>query len=172
MAFEFSRYKIELKWGLILGLCVSLWVMFEFLLGFHTTRMEYGVYSGYIASLIPLICLWYGVREVKKKFPQMRFLQGFASGMCMVFFAALIVTSFFYVYNVYINPVWMDNGYRYVELQLNASGMNQTQMSEQLVQLRSLYTLEGQLFAAFMGITLQGLIISLAFAYMQRYRGE
>ncbi len=172
MAFEFSRYKTELKWGIILGLSVSVWVLLEYFLGFHTTRMQYGVYSGYVASLIPLVCLWYGIREVKTKFPQMRFLQGFASGMCMVFFAALIVTGFFYVYNVYINPSWMENGYQFVAAQLNSSSLNETEVADQLAELRLLYTLDGQLFAAFLGMLTQGLIISLAFGYMQRYRGE
>ena len=170
MVFEFSRYKLELKWGVILGLSVSLWIMVEFFLGFHTTRMNYGIYSGYVASLIPIVCLWYGIKEVKKTFPHMRFLQGFASGLCMAFFAAFIVTGFLYVYNVYINPSWMENGYQFVASQLNASGLDQTHVATQLDELRMLYTLNGQLFAGFLGMLVQGLIISLAFGYMQRYR--
>ena len=170
MAFEFSLYKTELKWGLILGGCVSLWIMLEFLLGFHTTRMAYGVYSGYVASLIPLIVMWYGIKAKKIQLGTLRFLQGFTSGILMVFIAALFVTGFFYVYNVYINPAWMENGFQFVQHQLTLQGMNESQIMVQRESLRALYTLPGQLFAAFFGVMVQGVIISLAFAYMQRER--
>ncbi len=170
MVLQLDGYKTELKWGLILGLSVSLWIFIEFLAGFHTTRMQYGAYSRYVTSIIPVVCIWFGIKEKKKQLDKMKFLQGFASGMAMAFVAALLITGFLYVYNVWINPEWMQNGLAYAEGQLRIDGRNETQIALSLEELKALYTLEGQLFAAFLGTLLQGMIISAGFGYMLRER--
>ncbi len=155
-------HKTELKWGAIIGFGISLWVLLEFLLGFHTTRMEVGQFSGYFSILIPIFALYFGICEKRDKelAGSLRFVEGLKAGFLMILLAALIITAFFYLYNTLINPGWIEHGMVWQQEQLIASGMNETQVTETMSQLRTIYSLQGQLLGAFLGTLLQGLLLS------------
>ena len=164
------QYKTEVKWGIILGLSVSLWVFIEYLLGFHTTRISWGVYSGYVAPIVPLLCYWYGIKEKKSQLQSMRFLQGFASGLMMAMIGAVIITGFFYVYLTAVNPHYLQDELSFINTSLTTGGMNSTEVASSMQDLAELYTFTGQLFQAFLGTLIQGAIVSAGFSYMQRSR--
>jgi len=156
------KYETELKYGLIIGIGVSLWVLIEFALGFHTTRLDIGQYSGYLAIIIPIIALYFGLldkkKELKKKFT---FGEGVKSGFLMSVFAGLLLVLFFLLYALAINPAWVDNALAFEQVKLIENGATPDQAAEIVEGYAPYMSLPAQLLGSFLGTVIQGTVLSL-----------
>jgi hypothetical protein len=158
--------KTELKYGLITGFGVSIYVMIEYLLGFHTTRPDIGEYSGYFSSVIPIVALLFAIKEKRSRSfgGYISFWQGFITGMVVTVISALIITGFFVVYNEYINP----EGTRYIS-DWRAEQMREQNISEDAiaVSIEEYNAMNNPLFI-FAGTFLMGLLITAILAFLLR----
>ena len=50
--------KPALKYGLIAALCMSVWMLGEYALGLHTTRVGIGYYTSFVTEVIFVVVLW------------------------------------------------------------------------------------------------------------------
>ncbi|MBS3142848.1 DUF4199 domain-containing protein [Candidatus Woesearchaeota archaeon] len=157
----------EIKYGTVIGVGVSAWVLLEFLLGFHTTRMHIGQYTGYLSIIVPILGIYFALKEIKKK-EAFGFWKGVKHGMLIVSLAAVIITVFFYGYNTVIHPGWLDRGIEYQTQQMRAQGISEGNITAMTHQMRVFYTSAAQYPAIFLGILLQGLILSLIIAVFMR----
>src|SRR3989338_11300688 len=90
--------KPELRYGLIIGLGVSLWVLVEFLLGFHTKYMDIGEFTGYLSVIIPILGLYSGLFAKRMENLSITYWQLVKAGMMMVIIGALIMSLFMGLY--------------------------------------------------------------------------
>ncbi len=100
---------MEYRYGLLCGGALSLWVLAEFALGFHTTALEIGQYSGYFAFSIPLILIFTALREQQRQSAGILTLKsGISVGFTIAFVSSILFTIFLAVYHHYINPEWIE----------------------------------------------------------------
>ncbi len=160
----------EIKYGLITGAGVCLWIIAEYLLGFHTTRPEIGEYSGFFSNLIPLITLFLLLKGKHKSVTDgpLRVGQGLSSGLYASFIAALIVYVFLLAYNQFINPGWLDNALDWKVAQMRAQGVTETDIRKQITFYRQANSPAGLLATTIVGMTLVGASFSFGLTLLLR----
>ena len=100
----------EMKYGLITGLGMCGWLLLEYLLGLHSTRLALSAYTQWGTEIILLIGLWVCLRH-KLTNPHRYWLpvwQGLLGGLLTSFVAGLVVFIYFSYYLQLINPEWPD----------------------------------------------------------------
>lgn len=162
--------KPEIKYGLITGAGVCLWIIAEYLLGFHTTRLEIGEYSGFFSTLVPVVTLFLllkGKREAAAD-GRLGLGQGVCSGLFASFIAALIVYCFMFVYNQFINPGWLDNTLDWKVAQMRAQGLAEIDIRKEITFYRQANSPAGLIVTTLVGMTLMGAIFSLGLTLLLR----
>lgn len=160
----------ELKYGLISGIGVCGWIMGEYLLGFHTTRLEIGAYSGYFSCLIPLATLFVLLKGKRDQSPdgRLNYWPALKSGLHAAFIAGAIVYGFMVVYNHFINPGWLDLALDWRVAQLRAGGIAETAIREEIKLYRQLNSPIGLLISIVAGTTVMGGIFSAGLTLLLR----
>lgn len=160
----------ELKYGLIAGAGVCAWIMGEFLLGFHTTRLEIGAYSGYLSCLIPLATLFLLLKGKRDRSPdgRLNYWPALKSGLHAAFITGAIVYGFMMVYGSFINPGWLDHVLEWRVAQLRADGVAETAIREQIRTYRQLNSPAGCLISIVGGMTVMGGIFSAGLTWLLR----
>lgn len=98
--------KPALKYGLIAALCMSGWMLGEYALGLHTTRVGLGYYLSYVTEVIFVVALWrLLIQQVRQ--PGRYWLplwEGVLHGILFGLVAALGFYVFVSAYLNFINP--------------------------------------------------------------------
>lgn len=164
--------KPELKYGLISGAGVCLWILGEFLLGFHTTRLEIGAYSGYFSGVIPLTTLYFLLKGRRDAAPDGRLAlwTGIKSGLHAAFISGVIVYAFMFAYDSFINPGWMDHALDWRVARLRAEGITEIAIREQIKTYRQLTSPVGCLLSIVAGTTVMGGIFATGLTLLLRRR--
>ena len=162
--------KPELKYGLFSGAGISLWIALEYLLGFHTTRPDIGVYTGLLSNLIPLTMLFLLLRAKRAAIYDGRLSlgTGIGSGVLASFVAALLVYSFLVSYSRLINPTWIDQVLEHKVTQWRAQQLAETTIQEKITLYRQAYSPVGLVATVIVGMTLMGGLFSLGLALLVR----
>lgn len=164
--------KPELKYGLITGAGVSLWIMGEFLLGFHTTRLEIGRYSGYFSGIIPLTTLWLLLKQKRDAAPagRLSYGTGLKSGLQVAFISGAIIYAFMSCYGLFINPGWLDHVLDWRVAQWRADGISEIDIRAQIKLYRQMNGPVGDLLSLVGGTTVMGGIFSAGLTFLLRRR--
>ena len=158
--------RTEIKYGLITGIGVCLYVLLEYVLGFHTTYPEIGEYSGYFSSIIPILAIFFAIKEKRDNAfgGVINFGQAFFTGLVVTIISAFIITAFFGVYNNYINPEGMEYLTQWKEQQMRAENISEDEIAATIEQ----YNAMNNPMIIFAGTFSMGLIITIIFAFLLR----
>lgn len=92
-------------YGLLCGIGMTIWVMIEFLLGFHSTSLEIGQYSGFFSITIPAVFIYIALAEIQTKSNgTLSISQSIEVGFYIALVSGIIFTIFLYFYVNHINP--------------------------------------------------------------------
>jgi len=162
--------KPELKYGLLSGAGVCLWITLEYLLGFHTTRPAIGTYTGLLSNLVPLTMLFLLLQARRASLYDGRLSlgAGIGSGMIASFIAALIVYTFLVTYSRLINPTWIDQALEVKVAQQRAAHVPEATIQESITVTRNAYTPAGLVLTIIVGMTLMGGLFSLGLTLLVR----
>ena len=118
--------RTEVKYGVITGIAVCSWVVVEYLLGFHTNRLEIGKYSDHFSMIIPFVTLFLAIREkrIETEEESLSVWQGIRTGVLVSFLSAVITAVFMLLYNNLINPGWQRAAMEMQKRQLMQGGMS------------------------------------------------
>jgi len=133
--------KPELKYGLTAGLAMSGWMLVEFGLGLHTTRLAARHYTDWVTDLIPVVMLYLLLkRRVDSRDRYwLPAWEGMLHGLVASFIAALAYYIFLNVYQYFLNPSWVDDQLAWKVAQLRAAGAAETDIRNQITALRNAY---------------------------------
>ena len=162
--------KLELKYGLLSGAGVCLWIALEYLLGFHTTRPAIGAYTGFLSNLVPLVALTLLLRAKRARLYDGRLSlgSGIGAGVYASFVTSLVVYSFLVSYTHFVNPGWVDQA---LELKVAAWRLQQiaeTEIQGRITVYRNAYTPLGLVGTIIVGMTLMGGLLSLGLTLLIR----
>lgn len=152
----------EFKYGLITGVGVSLWILAEYLLGFHTTRMAIGECSRYFSCVVPAITLFILLRKKQAASPKypLTIRQSIAAGLFVSLVAAMIVSTFLVAYHRWINPFGIENILAGKVVQMRATGIDEIAIRREITSYRQVNGPVGLVITTFGGMALTCAILS------------
>ena len=160
-----------MKYGLLGGAGVCAWIMAEYLLGFHTTRLAIGEYSGYFSSLVPLVTLWLLLRLRQREFgPLFNIYRGLRSGAFASLLTGAVVYCFLVFYNFQINPGWLDQALAWKVSQWRAAHVTEEAIRSQITFYRNANSPTGLLTSTVAGQTLLGAFFSVGLSLVLIWR--
>ena len=152
----------EYRYGLLCGVGMSIWVLIEFALGFHTTSLEIGQYSGYASVFIPIVVIYVALKEQQTALNVVLPLKaGINTGFQIAIISAAIFTLFLFLYNNYINPEWIDAMVQWQRKKLILSGATDDEIGRFMNQNRKMNNSLGQGIMSFIGSTGLGVFVTL-----------
>lgn len=160
--------KTELKYGFIIGVTTCLWILTEYLLGFHTTKLNIGKFSGYFAMVIPIVFIYMAFSRIRKERKEFSIFQGLKSGLIISVVAAIISTTFLFIYNHYINPQWMELAWEWEKAQMLQAGVSEAEIQKKVDQFKAIAHPTSQIIMGLSGTITMGLIISLIISFFLR----
>ena len=84
--------KPELKYGLLSGLGVCLWILAEYFLGLRAAPSGIGQYAGFVSNLIPLLAVWLLLKKKQAELgPFFSVWRGVLAGLSMSLAASLVI---------------------------------------------------------------------------------
>ena len=123
------------------------WTLLEYLLGFHTSRMEVGRYTGFVGIIFPILAITGAIRAARRACEgRLGFTQGMLVGAAVTLVLSLLGALFFSIYFSAINPAFL--------------AANSALGSER--------SAAGQVSMAFFASLISGMIISAAVAAVMR----
>lgn len=136
-----------LTYGLLAAAGGAAWTLIEYALGFHTTRLETGRYTGFAAIVFPILAIWLALKAARAEHGgRLSFGQGLKQGAAVSAVQAVAGALFFLVYFTIVNPRFFDA--------LAASGQTSTAGEQVTILLVSSFV--------------AGLVISLIAALLMR----
>lgn len=149
-------------YGLLCGVLMSAWVLIEYALGFHTTALDIGQYSGFVTMAVPVVVIFIAVRERQLAARRrITFIEGINVGFRIALLSAFLFTLFIYFYNQYINPDWIERMVEWKRRQLILGGASNDEIARFLEQNRYVNTSIGQAVMEFISSTGIGVFITL-----------
>jgi uncharacterized membrane protein len=160
--------KTALKWGFLTALLTFLWLSLEYLVGIQTDYIAFHPVITLLALLIPLICLYYGLREEKLKAPlDFNFSKGLITGLCISGVAAVFGVVAQWAFHTWVNPDFFNSMITYTESKALAQGV------DVLVARREAevyFSMESYLLQSIGGALLGGAVVSAILSFFMRYR--
>lgn len=155
--------KTALKWGFLTAFFNFLWISLEYLVGIQTDYIAFHPVVTLLALVIPLICIYYGLREVKQADPaSFSFSKGLFAGLCISGIAALFAIVGQWTFHTWVNPEFFASMITYSESMALAQGRDITVARQ---EAQALYSLQSQLFQAVGGALIGGAVVSAILAF-------
>ena len=102
--------RIELKWGVVLAVSVFLWVIMEWLLGFHDEFIHLHPYVSNAYFILMIIVLIFGLKDKKRSAEGgLLYKEGVISGFLIGLFALPLHILLSYIFLEFINPHYFEN---------------------------------------------------------------
>ena len=154
--------KLALKYGLMITAGWIVWTMLEFLLGFHNERIAVGMVTGWFSVAVPAIVLYYGIKEKRDKHlnGNLTLTDGILTGLSISLVMAISFTTFFLIYNNFINPAWIEMAIIEMTNKLLATNLSDQQIELRMEMFRMMLTNTGVLFMGTCGSIALGFAIS------------
>ncbi|MEI7906819.1 MAG: DUF4199 domain-containing protein, partial [Bacteroidota bacterium] len=152
----------EYRYGFLCGAGLSAWVLIEFALGFHTTSLEIGQYSGYFSIIVPIVVIFTALREQQSRSNGFLSVKaGINTGFQIAIFSAAIFSLFLFVYNTYINPDWIISMVEWQRKKLILGGASDDEIGRFMQQNRRMNNTVGQGVMSFISSTGIGVLVTL-----------
>lgn len=165
--------SIEYRYGILCGLALSVWVLIEFALGFHTTSLEIGQYSGYISMIFPIVFIFVALKEQQSRSNGILFMkEGINVGFQIAILSAAIFTLFLHIYNNFINPDWIDMMVEWQRKKLILGGASDDEIERFMEQNRHMNNSFGQNIMSFIGTTGIGVVITVTEIFMIKFLSQ
>ena len=160
--------KTALKWGFLTALLIFLWLTLEYLVGIQTDYIAFHPVITLLTLLIPLLCLYYGLREEKLKDPrQFSFSKGLLTGLLISGVAAVVGVVGQWAFHTWVNPDFFNSMITYQESKALAQGIDVLVARR---EAEAYYSLESYLLQSIGGALIGGAVVSAILAFFMRYR--
>lgn len=154
--------RSDLLYGTVCGLFMSGWTLAEFALGFHTTSLGIGRYTGFVSFLFPVVFICTALHDRQKAAgTRLPWLDGITTGFRIAFFAALLFTAFMTFYTVVINPGWLDATADWQRREFIRSGAADDEIGRFMEQQRQVNGPMARFIMGFIGATGLGVLVTL-----------
>ena len=163
-------FKYEIKYGILTGAGICFWILLEFLLGFHSDKMNMGEYSLYFVVIIPLITIYRGIKEKRDSIfnGAISLNGGIKTGLMISLIAAVITAVFIIVYFNFIDPGFFERGIAYHAEKLLKQKETGYEITDKLMDIKAAFSFVNQLLFGILGTVGIGFIISIIYSFVLR----
>ncbi|MGH7451871.1 MAG: DUF4199 domain-containing protein [bacterium] len=155
--------KIILKYGLLVGAVVFIYIMLELVLGLHGKYLNVGQYTGYLRYLLLAAGIYVGTNDLRYEPPGtgITFWTAFGKGLGISAVAGIIICISEWLYIDFINPKFVQDFTEFTINKLKAANASAEHIAAVMEQAHIWKPLEMQMLLYFAETIVLGFIFSL-----------
>ena len=159
-------FKIALKYGVLIVVFIFIWVSLEYFVGLHTDYIQYHPIATLLSLIIPLVLLYYAMRESQKKFEgNFNYIESFKTGVIVTFVVAILSPLTQWLFHAVVFPGYFDSMRAYTEAHALAQGIDPVVAREEAV---GEFNMASYLMRTFLGALVAGVVMSAILALFVR----
>ncbi len=159
-------FKIALKYGILIVVFIFLWVSLEYLAGVHTDYIQYHPVATLLSLVIPLVFLYYAMRESQKKYEgHFNYIESFKVGVMVTFIVAILSPLGQWLFHTLVFPGFFDSMRAYSEAQMLSEGVDAEVARRDAA---GDFNLASYLMRTFLGALVAGVVMSALLALFVR----
>lgn len=160
--------KIILKYGLIVGVVIFIYIMLELALGLHGKYLSIGQYTGYLRYLLLAAGIYVGTNDLRYEPPGtgITFWTAFGKGLGISAVAGIIICISEWLYIDFINPQFVQDFTEFTINKLKAANASAERIAEVMKQAQIWKPLEMQMLLYFAETMVLGFVFSIIVAVL------
>ncbi|MBI2518485.1 MAG: DUF4199 domain-containing protein [Opitutae bacterium] len=156
--------RAELKYGLLAGFAVCLWMLIEYALGLHTKYLDAWQYTDAASFIVFVPPLWLLLKSRQAALAPgepLSLLVAVLQAMLMSLIAALVIYVFTVAYTFFLNPGWVDTVLAWKVEHWRAAHETEESIRRQITSYRNLHAPVGLAASLLISTPLLGGILAV-----------
>jgi hypothetical protein len=161
----------EIKSGVAISVACFLWLLLEFFLGLHTTRIDLYPLFTWMVIIIPITGLYWTIKSKRDRFykGKINFIQSLKTGIMVTGVSSVITPLLSWLYVSVVNPFYFSTMITHRKQMIDE--LNLSSLEEKSVKINEAfqyYNTSTYLMQSFLTMLVLGLVLSLIIAALVR----
>ena len=164
------NFKSEIRTGILLSVCLFLWLLLEFFLGFHTTRIDYHPFITWLSVVIPIAGIYWSmkVKRDREYAGKISFVQALKSGLVVTAIMSLLGPIMVFVYVSAINPLFFSTMLAHSKVMIEGLNISVVDKEKMIEESTRNFTASSYVMQSFIGSLIMGAVLSLLTAALMK----
>ena len=164
------NFKSEIRTGILLGVGLFLWLLLEFFLGFHTTRIDYHPFITWLSIVIPIAGIYWSMKVKRDRdyAGKISFVQALKSGFVVTSIMSLISPIMVFVYVSAINPLFFSTMLAHSKVMIEGLNISIVDKEKMIEESTRNFSTTSYLMQSFFGSLIMGAVLSLLTAALMK----
>ena len=149
------KYRIELKYGVLISLLLLLWLSLEFMVGLQDTYIAYHAYVAMLFLIMPVLVTRHALHERLDEAGKLSFKQAFTSAMIITLITTVLAAPVQLIFHYVINPDFFDTMIQYAVVHYRQTP----------TEAARYFNLSSYVMQSVTGTLVVGTVVSLLLAY-------
>ena len=164
------NFKSEIRTGILLSVGLFLWLLLEFFLGFHTTRIDYHPFITWLSIVIPIAGIYWSMK-VKRDHEyagKISYVQALKSGFVVTVIMSLLGPIMVFVYVSTINPLFFSTMLAHSKVMIEGLNISVVDKEKMIEESTRNFTASSYVMQSFFGSLILGTILSILTAALMK----
>ena len=168
--FSKMNFKSEIRTGILLSVGLFLWLLLEFFLGFHTTRIDYHPFITWLSIVIPIAGIYWSmkVKRDREYAGKISFVQALKSGFVVTAIMSLLGPIMVFVYVSAINPLFFSTMLAHSKVMIEGLNISVIDKEKMIEESTRNFSTSSYVIQSFIGSLIMGTVLSLLTAALMK----
>lgn len=164
------NFKSEIRTGILLGVCLFLWLLLEFFLGFHTTRIDYHPFVTWLSIVIPVAGIYWSMKVKRDRdyAGKISFVQALKTGLAVTVTMSLLGPIMIFVYVSAINPLFFSTMLAHSKMMIEGLNISIVDKDKMIEESTRYFSTSSYVMQSFFGSLILGAVLSLITAALMK----
>ncbi len=164
------NFKSEIRTGILLSVGLFLWLLLEFFLGFHTTRIDYHPFITWLSIVIPIVGIYWSmkVKRDREYAGKISFVQALKSGFVVTAIMSLLGPIMVFVYVSAINPLFFSTMLAHSKVMIEGLNISVIDKEKMIEESTRNFSTSSYVIQSFIGSLIMGTVLSLLTAALMK----
>ena len=164
------NFKSEIQTGILLSVSLFLWLLLEFFLGFHTTRIDYHPFITWLSIVIPIAGIYWSmkVKRDREYAGKISFVQALKSGFVVTVIMSLLGPIMVFVYVSVINPLFFSTMLAHSKVMIEGLNISVVDKEKMIEESTRNFSTSSYVIQSFIGSLIMGAVLSLLTAALMK----
>ena len=164
------NFKSEIQTGILLTVGLFLWLMLEFFLGFHTTRIDYYPFFFWLIFTIPFLGIYWSMKSKRDKeyAGKISFIQALKSGLIVTFTICILSPIVVLLYVSVINPLFLSTMLAHSKVMIEDYNISVVDKEKMIVETTQFFSTFSYIKLTFLVSIISGTVLSLLTAALMK----
>ena len=168
------NFKSEIQTGILLSVGLFLWLLLEFFLGFHTTRIDYYPFFFWLIFTIPFLGIYWSMKSKRDKeyAGKISFIQALKTGLIVTSTICILSPIVVLLYVSIINPLFLSTMLAHSKVMIedyNISVVDKEKMIKETTQFFSTFS---YIKLTFLVSIISGTVLSILTAALMKRESQ